>query len=123
MSEGTETNTYSQEQMEQIAQAAAKAATDSLLQQLNLDNRIENASSDTLERKGISRVPPKRLQAKVIVNDGLPGTIRMRHPSAIPKQGTPITAFVTASSLTGTPPTTSATPAPPYGVKTAYRWM
>jgi len=55
--------------MEQLAQAAAKAATDSLLQQLNLDNRIENASSDTLEGKGISRVPPKRLQAKVIVND------------------------------------------------------
>lgn len=69
MSEGTGNNTYTQEQMEQLAQAAAKAATDSLLQQLNLDNRIENASSDTLEGKGISRVPPKRLQAKVIVND------------------------------------------------------
>ena len=65
MSEGTGNNTYTQEQMEQLAQAAAKAATDSLLQQLNLDNRIENASSDTLEGKGISRVPPKRLQANV----------------------------------------------------------
>ena len=69
MSEGTGNNMYTQEQMEQLAQAAAKAATNSLLQQLNLDNRIENASSDTLEGKGISRVPPKRLQAKVIVND------------------------------------------------------
>lgn len=69
MSEGTGNNTYTQEQMEQLAQAAAKAATDSLLQQLNLDNRIENTSSGTLEGKGISRVPPKRLQAKVIVND------------------------------------------------------
>lgn len=53
--------------MEQIASAAAKAATDSLLQQMNLDSRIENASSDT-PGKEISRVPPKRLQAKVNVN-------------------------------------------------------
>ena len=122
MAADTQERAYSQEQVDLIAREAAKAAVDSLLR-ANLDNRIENASSDTLEGKGISRVPPKRLQAKVIVNDGLPGTIPMRHPSAIPKPGMPITAFVTASSLTGTQPTTSATPAPQYGVKTAYRWM
>ncbi len=68
MSAGTMNHTYSQEQMEQIAQAAAKAATDSMLQQLNLDSGIENASSDALERKVSSRVPPKRIQLKVNLN-------------------------------------------------------
>ena len=67
MSAATDKPVFTQEQMEQIASAAAKAAADSLLQQMNLDSRIENASSDT-PGKEISRVPPKRLQAKVNVN-------------------------------------------------------
>ncbi len=69
MSADAEKAMYSQEQMEHIAREAAKAATDSLLHQLNLDRRIENASSEAPEnRKEFSRVPPKRIQAKVNVN-------------------------------------------------------
>ena len=61
--------TYSQEQIALIAKEAAKAATDNLLRQLNLDNRIEQASSEAPENgKEFSSVPPKRLQAKVNVN-------------------------------------------------------
>ena len=55
MSAATDKPVFTQEQMEQIASAAAKAAADSLLQQMNLDSHIENASSDT-PGKEISRI-------------------------------------------------------------------
>ena len=67
MSADVNTPVFTQEQMEMIAKEAAKAATDSLLRQMNLDSRIEQASSDTLGKE-FSRVPSKRLQAKVKVN-------------------------------------------------------
>ena len=66
MAADTQERAYSQEQVDLIAREAAKAAVDSLLR-ANLDNRIERESSDTLGRE-FSRVPPKRLQAKVNVN-------------------------------------------------------
>ena len=75
MSEGTNNPTYSQEQVQQIAQAAAKAATDSLFRQLNLDRDIQHVSSGALDEKEMSRVPPKRIQIKVNVN----GTDRWVH--------------------------------------------
>lgn len=67
MSDEAEKTLYSQEQVEQVAKEAAKAATENLLRHLNLDSCIEQASSDTLGKE-ISRVPPKRIQAKVNVN-------------------------------------------------------
>ena len=67
MSADVNTPVFTQEQMEMIAKEAAKAATDSLLRQMNLDSRIEQASSDTLGKE-FSRVPSKRIVVKVNVN-------------------------------------------------------
>ncbi len=69
MAADTDNPMFTQEQVTLIAREAAKAATDNLLQQLNLDNRIEQASLKAPENgKEFSSVPPKRIQVKVNLN-------------------------------------------------------